>query len=113
MRKKKTRQNKLIQLILQRRYVPRDKKELARALHVSVNTIQKDMNKIRDNLTKIALEQSKTKLILRINDRIPDMKNSDLIRLYESFFPKKQHVKVAEETKIVVKMFDCSKERKS
>ena len=111
MGRKEIRQNKLIKFILKQGSTAKDQRELAKKFHVSVRTIQKDMNEIRHNLTKIVLEQSKIKLILRINDRIPDMKNSELIRLLESFFPKKRDAKPAEENQIIVKMLDWSKER--
>ena len=111
MGKRKTRQDKLITFILQQGSTPIDQRELAKKFHVSVSTIQKDMNEIREDLIKIALEESKRKLILRIKDRIPDMKNSELIQLLESFFPKKRDAKPAEENQIIVKMWSWSKER--
>ena len=111
MGKKEIRQDKLVKFILKRGYIPKDKRKLAKKFQVSIPTILKDIDEIRDALIKTALDKIEENLILRLGNRILKMKDLDLIRLLYFFVPKKQDVKVAEETKILVKMWHWSKEK--
>ena len=111
MGRKEIRQNKLKNFILKHGYLQKDNRKLAKIFHVSFHTMTNDLYEISDDLITKASEQSKTRLILRINNRIPYLKDIILIKLYESFFPKQQHVKVAEETQLVVKMWNLSHEK--
>ncbi len=111
MGKKEIRQKKLITHILQQGYIPKNKRKLVKTFHVSIPTILKDIDEIRDVLTKTALDKIEENLILHLSNRILKMKDLDLIRLLYFFVPKKQDAKVAEETKILVKMWPWSQEK--
>lgn len=111
MGRKEIRQDKLVKFILKRGYIPKDRRKLAKIFQVSIRTITRDIDEIHDVLTKIALDKIEENLILRLSNRILKMKDLDLIRLLYFFVPKKQDVKVSEETKIVVKMWPWSKEK--
>ena len=110
MGKKEIRQQKLMKVIAELGYIPRDLNRIADALHASVRTVQRDINEIRDMMPKVALDDIRDAVVLRIRHRVPDMKDSDLIRLAEFFIPKKRDYKVEGETEVLVKMWDWSKE---
>ena len=111
MGKKEIRQDRLIRFILQLGYIPRNPRILAKKFHVSVRTIQRDINDIHELLRKVALDEIEENVILRLHKRIPKMKDPYIIRLAELIIPKKQQLKMAEETKIIVKMWPWSQEK--
>ena len=92
--KKEIRQDKLVKFLLKRGSIPKDERKLAKRFQVSIHTIQRDLDEIRDVLPKTALDKIEENLILRLNNRILNMKDSELVRLLGYFVPKKQEREV-------------------
>lgn len=108
MGKRKLRQNELMRIILKLGYVPKNQSELAELLHVSVRTVQRDINEIKEMLPKVCLDDMKEQAFLQLRGRVPNLKDSDLIRLFEFFVPKKRDIKFRGESEVHVKIWSWS-----
>lgn len=94
MTRKEIRHKKMAAIILERGYIPKTG-ELAQALGVTECTVERDLRELSDLVPESALEEIKTSLMLRLRDRIPSMKDHNLIKLAEFFLAKKTAIAAA------------------
>lgn len=92
MSRKEIRQKQILETILEKGYIP-SSKELASILKVTERTIRNDLAEISEKIPNVAVEDIRRLLMLRIRQRVPEMKDSDLLKLAEFFLSKKTEVK--------------------
>ena len=105
MGRKEIRQKKLFNIIKERCYIP-PTKELASLLNVTERTIRNDIAEINEGIPKVATDELRQIVLLRLRSRALEMKDSDLIKLAEFFLAKKSEVKGELAQKIVVQMWE-------
>ena len=93
MARKEIRQRQLLTIILEEGCIP-SSSDLARKLGVTDRTIRRDLEDIARLIPVTAVEDIEQRLMLRLRDRVPDMKDGDLIRLAEFFLAKKHETKL-------------------
>ena len=93
MIRKTIRQRKLAAIILEKGFIPKTS-ELAEQLSVKIRTIERDLNELADLIPDTAIQDIKINLMLQLRDRVPTMKDGDLIRLAEFFLARKRETKL-------------------
>ena len=104
MTRKDTRQDKIIELILEEARIP-TQSELAEKFGVSERTIRRDMKEIeeKDKIPKEAWKETLHKLMLRLNKRVESMPDYPLLKLLE-FFKGKPSQKIEADVKQAIKI---------
>ena len=102
MARKEIRQQQLVAIILEEGRIP-STDELAEKLEVTPRTIRRDLEDIARLIPSTAVEDIEQRLMLKLRERVPEMSDSDLIKLAEFFLAKRSRIDTQIEGRVEVK----------